>query len=75
MSDDDEFGCDYCRDDQNRWYGDVTQIASDESRHMILLRCPRCHTLYENSARGPDKTRRLSEAEAAELFPDFQSTK
>ncbi len=44
-----DFGCDYCADDQNRWYGYVTQIASDEQRRMILIRCPRCGTLYENT--------------------------
>jgi hypothetical protein len=66
-----DFGCDYCQDDQNRLYGHVPQIASDEQRRMLLLRCPRCGSLYENSARGPDRTRRLSEAEAERLFPAF----
>lgn len=66
------FGCDYCRDDQNRLYGHVTQIGSDEPRRMILLRCPLCSALYENSPDGPDRTRRLSEAEAAALFPGFR---
>ncbi len=67
-----EFGCDYCADDQNRWYGHVTQIASDEKRRMLLSRCPRCATLYENTPDGEDKTRRLTEAQAASLFPDFR---
>jgi hypothetical protein len=66
-----KFGCDYCRDDQNRWYGHVTQIGSSEERRTILLRCPRCETLYENSPAGEDQTRRLSEEEAGALFPDF----
>jgi len=64
-----DFGCDYCRDDQNRLYGHVAQIGSDEKRRMILLRCPQCSALYENSPRGPDRTRRLTEAEAEERFP------
>jgi hypothetical protein len=66
-----DFGCDYCREDQNSFYGHVTQIGSDERRRMLLLRCPRCGALYENSARGPDLTRRLTEAEAERLFPSF----
>ncbi len=37
---------------------------------MILLRCPKCETLYENTPKGDDTTRRLSETEAAELYPD-----
>jgi hypothetical protein len=65
------FGCEYCANNENRWYGHVTQIASDESRAMILLRCPRCGALYENSAGGPDATRRLTEDQARELFGDF----
>ena len=66
-----EFGCDYCRDDQNRFFGHVTQVASDETRQMILLRCPRCEALYENSPAGRDETKRLTEDEARRLFPDF----
>jgi hypothetical protein len=63
------FGCDYCADDQNRLFGYVTQIDNNEARRMVLLRCPRCGALYENSPRGPDRTRRLTKAEAAELYP------
>ena len=62
------FGCDYCQDDQNRLYGHVTQICSDDSRERILLRCPRCNALYEYNDRGEDVTRRLTEAEARELY-------
>ena len=66
------FGCDYCRDDQNRFYGHVTQIASDEARRMILLQCPKCDALYENAPAGRDKTRRLTEDEARQLFSAFR---
>lgn len=66
------FGCDYCADDQNRFYGHVLQIASDEARQMILLRCPRCGALYENTPRGADETRRLTEAEAEKLFGNLE---
>jgi hypothetical protein len=66
-----DFGCEYCADDQNRWFGHVEQIASSEERRMILIRCPRCGTLYENTAAGEDQTRRLTEDEAEVLFPDF----
>jgi DinB family protein len=69
----DQFGCGYCRDSQNRFYGHVTQISSNEERGMILLRCARCDALYENTLRGPDRTRRLSDEEAARLFPDYES--
>jgi hypothetical protein len=62
-----DFGCDYCRDDQNRLFGHVTQIGTDEQRGMILLRCPECGALYENTPGGPDDTRRFTEAEG--LFP------
>jgi hypothetical protein len=66
-----DFGCDYCADYQNRNYGHVTQIASDEQRKMLLLRCPRCGVLYETPS-DEDLPRRLTEDEAEELFPDFQ---
>lgn len=65
-----EFGCDYCADDQNRWYGHVTQIGSDDARQTILLRCPRCGALYENAPQGEDATRRLTEDEARTLYPN-----
>jgi hypothetical protein len=67
------FGCDYCRDDDNRWYGHVTQVASDETTRLILLRCPICHSLYEDS-RYQDSTneegtiRRLTNEEATSVY-------
>jgi hypothetical protein len=63
------FGCGYCADDQNRLYGHLDQLDSDETRQMILLRCPRCGTYYENTPRGEDKTRRLTPEEADHLYP------
>ena len=66
------FGCDYCRDDQNRFYGHVTQIASSDERRMILIQCPRCGALYENTPQGQDRTRRLTTVEAARLFPSWR---
>jgi hypothetical protein len=65
-----DFGCDFCRDDQNRFYGHVTQIGSSDERGTILLRCPRCGAFYENTAGGFDETRRLTAEQARELFPD-----
>jgi hypothetical protein len=65
-----DFGCDFCRDEQNRLYGHVTQIGSNEARQRILLRCPRCGALYENVPRGRDETLRLTSEEARELYPD-----
>ena len=64
-----DFGCDYCADDQNRWYGHVTQIGASDDRNGILIRCPRCGALYENTPDGEDMTRRLTASEATELFP------
>jgi hypothetical protein len=66
------FGCDYCRDDQNRFYGHITQLGSNEERRTLLLRCPQCGSLYENSARGEDQTKRLTTAQAAALFPEVE---
>ena len=36
---------------------------------MILIRCPKCGTLYENSGKGEDVTRRLDEVEARIIYP------
>lgn len=66
-----EYGCDYCADDANRFYGHVTQVATDEDRGLILLRCPRCGALYENTAGGFDETRRLTVLEAQQAFPTW----
>lgn len=64
-----DFGCDFCRDDQNRLFGHVTQVGSDEQRRTILLRCPRCGAFYENVATGRDETRRLTGEEAKQRYP------
>jgi len=57
-----------CRDDGNRLYGHVQQIASNERLGLILIQCPRCLALYENAPAGPDQTRRVSKEEATERF-------
>ena len=64
-----DYGCEYCADDGNRSHGHVTQVATDDDRGFILLRCPRCGALYENTAGGFDETRRLTESEARRAFP------
>ena len=53
-----DFGGDYCRDDQNRFCGHIRQIASNKATGMILIRCARRSTLYQNtfSRRGPNTT-------------------
>jgi len=66
-----DYGCEYCADDDNRFFGHVTQVATDEERGFILLRCPRCGALYENTAGGFDETRRLTESEARRVFPTW----
>jgi hypothetical protein len=65
-----DFGCDFCADQANRNYGHVTQIGRSYRRLTLLLCCPRCGALYENTPRGPDRTRRIDQAEAMRLFPD-----
>lgn len=65
-----EYGCAYCRDDQNRWFGHVTQIASNWERGTILLRCPRCAALYEVTPAGTGPEQRLTIEEAGRLFPE-----
>ncbi len=44
-----DFGCDFCADGQNRLYGHVPQIASDDAGRMILLHCPPCGAYYEDA--------------------------
>jgi hypothetical protein len=68
------YGCEYCADDGNRLYGHVTQVATDDDRGFILLRCPRCGALYQNTAGGFDETRRLTESEARRGFPTWSSS-
>jgi hypothetical protein len=65
------FGCDYCRDDQNRRFGHVIQIGSDEQRGRILIRCPRCGAFYENAVSGADVSR-LTYEEAKRHYPDVK---
>ena len=65
-----EFGCQYCRNDFNRFFGHLHQIGSNDVRRMILLRCPRCGALYENTPAGEDETRRRTEDEARSLYPE-----
>jgi hypothetical protein len=69
-----EYGCDYCADDDNRSFGHVQQVASDEDRGFILLQCPRCDALYENTPGGFDETRRLTMLEARRAFPTWSPT-
>jgi hypothetical protein len=64
-----EFGCEYCRDRQNFHFGHVTQIGSNVERGMVLLQCPRCDALYENTPSGADRIGRLTPQEADELYP------
>jgi hypothetical protein len=37
-----ERGCAYCADDSNMSAEDLEQLAGDEARQMVLVRCPRC---------------------------------
>lgn len=64
-----DFGCGWCADDQNRWFGHVTQLASNDDG-MLLIECPRCDALYEISAIG-EETVRLTRSEAHRHFPEW----
>jgi hypothetical protein len=64
-----EFGCDYCADEQNRTYGHVTQIGHSDETGSLLLRCPRCSTLYEVTEGVGSRTTRLSVEDAKRRFP------
>ena len=65
-------GCDYCAVEEYRQYGHAEQIATHPTESTLLLRCPKCGSLYEmHSWRG--STRRLTPAEAAERFPGAPS--
>jgi hypothetical protein len=63
-----KFGCDYCAEEPDFHYH-LEQVGSDDRRMRILLRCPDCRTLYENTATGTDDIRRLTRDQARELFP------
>ena len=66
----DPIGCDFCRDDENRLYGFMTPVACNDDAQMLLIRCPRCGTLYEKATFEPDETRPLTDDEARARFPD-----
>ena len=66
------YGCAYCADNQNRWFGHVKQIASSWERGTILIRCPQCEALYEITPAGTGPERRLTVEEAETLFPGEQ---
>jgi hypothetical protein len=63
-----DYGCEYCADDQNRWYGHVTQVGTHAELSLLLLRCPRCRALYEMDGVGA-KTVRLTQSEAKQRYP------
>jgi hypothetical protein len=65
-----EYGCAFCADDQNRWFGHLDQLSSNDLG-LILLRCPHCGSFYSNTAGGWDETKRLTSSEAELAFPDW----
>jgi uncharacterized C2H2 Zn-finger protein len=68
VADLEDYGCEYCADDQNRWYGHVRQIGTHADDSLRLLQCPRCHALYEMDGQGA-RTVRLAVAEARQRYP------
>jgi hypothetical protein len=69
VGDDVDYGCAYCADDQNRSFGHVTQVASNDASGM-LLQCPRCGTLYQDIADG-SPVRRVTPEAAGTAFPGW----
>ena len=63
-----EDACETCR---NVWvlYGRLDQLAVDEGRHAMLLRCPTCDTLYEIFPEERTAPERLTVATARSRFP------
>ena len=59
-------GCDYCADDNNMYFGHVAQIASNEDRRTLLLKCPHCGWLYETHPTGKPGAEHLSSTQAHE---------
>ena len=66
----DDYGCEFCRSDDNLLYGHVRQLATspDETRG-VLLKCPKCMALYEDPANGLRPVP-ISAEEASRVFPD-----
>jgi hypothetical protein len=62
------WGCDYCADADNRYYGHVTRVAQRDDYDFVLMRCPKCQAFYEETPAG-ENTRRLSRMEALEAWP------
>lgn len=67
-----EFGCEFCAYQTQFHQGGVEQIGTDVERNRILIRCPRCGALYENTPTGSDEIRRLTQNQADELFPEHE---
>jgi hypothetical protein len=61
-----ERGCDFCRDDQNMYFGHLEQVAASDD-HGILLRCPQCAWLYLDPGDGSEP-RHIDAANALSWF-------
>jgi hypothetical protein len=61
------FGCEYCADKDNRFFGHLDQLC-DESGGVVVLRCPRCGSFYEFDDLGRE-TVRLTVEQARERLP------
>jgi hypothetical protein len=58
-------GCTYCADDSNMNSQNLEQLASDEARQAIVVRCPRCGWLYLLSPHGPRQAAHITDSQAA----------
>ena len=60
--------CPACRN-VGTLYGSLIRLAHDETRHSLLLRCPRCATLYDLYPEERTPPERLEESEARSRYP------
>lgn len=63
----DDRGCEFCRDEQNMYFGHVEQLASNEDKG-VLLRCPQCGWLYLDPRDGRSEPRHIEADTAASWF-------
>jgi len=61
------FGCDYCADEDNRFFGHLEQLC-DDTGGVVVLRRPRCGSFYEFDDLGRE-TVRLTVEQARERLP------
>jgi hypothetical protein len=66
------YGCEFCADADNRAYGHLDQVCGEDGG-VVLLRCPRCQSLYRPSDNGGDAVA-VTPEEAATVLPPLRWT-